>query len=89
MPRRLFLIAVLTVSLGTASEFPPAVPADVHDALVAKKLKKIDEIIAAAPYKPTIESLRKIGIPEWYADTKFGYKDLILMFKGEKFDPTA
>ncbi|MDP4624480.1 MAG: alpha-L-fucosidase [Akkermansiaceae bacterium] len=66
-----FLLATLPASLS-AAEFPPQIPAEEHDALIAAKIKEVDEVIAAGPFKPNAESLRKIGIPEWYADAKFG-----------------
>lgn len=68
-PAAAFLLAL---PLLAESPFPDPVPADVHNSLVAAELKKVDEVIAAGPFKPTTESLRKIGIPEWYADAKFG-----------------
>ena len=35
-------------------------------------LKKIEEVIAAGPYKDTWESLQEYEVPKWYRNAKFG-----------------
>ncbi len=67
-----FLLLTLPTALHAESKFPEPLAPGVHDKLVADKLKEIDETIAKGPFKPETESLRKLGIPEWYKDAKFG-----------------
>lgn len=35
-------------------------------------LQTIDEVIEKGPFKDNWESLSRYGIPEWYAQAKFG-----------------
>jgi alpha-L-fucosidase len=99
----------------------------------SKMMSKIDEVVAAGPFKDSWDSLEGYKTPEWYqrakfgifihwgvysvpafsnewyphrmyqkgsveyehhlatwgSPDKFGYKDFIPMFKGERFDPKA
>ena len=66
------LLLALPLPLMGESSFPEPVSAEVHDKLVQDKLKEVDEVIEKGTFKPNAESLKKIGIPEWYADAKFG-----------------
>ncbi|MEM1085983.1 MAG: alpha-L-fucosidase [Verrucomicrobiota bacterium] len=66
------LLALLPALAAAESKFPDPVPAETHAKLVADKLKEVEKVIAKGPYKPDVDSLRKIGIPDWYADAKLG-----------------
>ena len=68
------ILALMTLPLAAApdSKFPPKPdPAEVK-AKVDAAVAKVDKVIEAGPFKPQADSLRKIGIPEWYADAKLG-----------------
>lgn len=54
------------------TKWPEPIPQEVYQKRVAEKLAEVDAVVAAGPYKPNAESLRQIGIPEWYADAKLG-----------------
>ncbi|MGJ8695592.1 MAG: alpha-L-fucosidase [Verrucomicrobiaceae bacterium] len=72
MKNSLSILALTAASLFADSKFPAPVPAEKHAALVKSKLEEVEKVVAAGPFKPTTESLTKIGIPEWYADAKLG-----------------
>ena len=43
-----------------------------QDPRVKEAVKKIDEIAARGPFRPTWDSLVTYKVPEWYQDAKFG-----------------
>ncbi len=61
-----------TASVAKDSPFPDPVPAEKHKQLVTEKLAEVEQVIQAGPFKPEADSLKKIGIPEWYKDAKLG-----------------
>jgi alpha-L-fucosidase len=74
----LFALAIV-LSLPVAAkppsrttQFPPRLPDEVLKARVAAKVAEVEKVVDEGPIKPKAESLRKIGIPEWYADAKLG-----------------
>jgi alpha-L-fucosidase len=42
------------------------------DAKRAALLKQVDQEAKATPFHPDWESLKKVGVPDWYQDAKFG-----------------
>ena len=44
----------------------------IQEAKMREYLKKIEEVIAAGPYKDTWESLQEYEVPKWYRNAKFG-----------------
>ena len=46
--------------------------AERHDAELKKLLETMQRTIDAGPYEPTVESLNRRTVPDWYADAKFG-----------------
>lgn len=54
-----------------------AAPADTmtperHEAALKPLLETMDKVNRSGPFQPTVESLDKYRVPEWYADAKFG-----------------
>jgi len=68
----LALTLTATLAFGQESKFPKPVTPEKHAALVKSKLAEVESVIAKGPFKPNEESLKKIDIPEWYADAKLG-----------------
>ena len=65
-------LPVAAKPLSRTTQFPPRLPDEVLKARVAAKVAEVEKVVDEGPIKPKAESLRKIGIPEWYADAKLG-----------------
>lgn len=61
------LLAILT---GTVMAEP--MTAEQHQAALQPLLEKMDKVNTTGPFQPTVESLEKYTVPEWYKDAKFG-----------------
>lgn len=62
----LMILALFPWQVGGAGA-PPRYTGDPN-----RDLALVEQVIAAGPFRPEWESLRKVGIPEWYLDAKFG-----------------
>jgi len=68
----LLLALPLAAAPAPASKSPPKPDPAAIKTKVDSAVENVDKVIAAGPFAPNPESLRKIGIPEWYANAKLG-----------------
>lgn len=66
-PKQLSPLIGLAALSGAYAQDATQTPGDVPATLAI-----VDEVIERGPFSPNAESLRQIGIPEWYADAKLG-----------------
>jgi len=64
------VLALIALSIGIASA--DTMTAERHQKALDPLLATLDKVNASGPYQPTVESLDKYTVPDWYADAKFG-----------------
>jgi len=68
-------IPVVTLALFiviTGIVWADTMTAERHQQVIKPLLETMDKVNSTGHYQPTVESLDKYTVPEWYADAKFG-----------------
>lgn len=69
---RTILIAVIFCVLCIIPALSETMTPERYQAALKPLLEKMDKVNSTGPFKPTIESLEKYTVPEWYKNDKFG-----------------
>ena len=68
-------VCISTLAATLLAAFPAkseTMTPERYQAALKPLLETMDKVNASGPYQPTVESLNKYTVPEWYEDAKFG-----------------
>jgi alpha-L-fucosidase len=67
-----FLSGSLLVASAIGATAADTMTPERHQAALKPLLETMDKVNRSGPFQPSVESLEKYRVPEWYADAKFG-----------------